>query len=820
MNSINLLSSEHFHVINHHNKKHSLIINRTDNSISTLGYDDANELCNLSKRGHFYGIVGKFLDRFLILIKNRSYVGSLYEPSTKTEHDIYVITQVQAVDIALSSQNQPVSQSDSVKQTGTIEEKCQKGKHSTPIDPEQASSSSDQFNSLPTTISTGSYASRNAPWNPFKLQIPFGPKRPDPSPRTNTKLLDSRSETSQSSNQDDWTLVEEMIKLFNGTNSFYFSPTLDLTNRLSKESCLIKVEGTDSVWNTSDEQFFWNRYMIRDFIELSRSDNIVNFFICVILHGFISIKSVPACLNIHGNYVEKGIMASEMIVNADTQDRHMVDSIKNVETDNNKALSRQRNSDYQLALISRRSVYRAGTRYRRRGCDEDGNCANFVETEQIFRSGKHVTSVLTIRGSIPLFWYQTGLNYRPPPMFSRSDNENHNAFSKHFLKLMETYETERIVIIDCTEHSGREKPIHDAYKQHTNKFKQSYPNINLIEFDFHHHCRGRKCSDIQVAKHLKSCGVDENLLKEVKYYWNDGGIICKQDGVIRVNCLDCTDRTNVVQRSLALQVLDLQLSRLGVILPDTNPDNNECRKEMQQMWSANGNVLSTQYCGTRALLSGDKRLAGYLQDTYNSASRYYISKFRDTYRQAAIDAMLGVKSSEVPGQHSTIDGLDLVDPMISSRGGALLKDVGNRVSNRLARLKGRFYERSNDCYSVNLSGLSNSGVVDESNIQISDARIADTLDGLNIDWPSSEELRLEGNDEEDCYHDDDYCQLMLSIDLDDIKRLREDENKCTSANKSEKDLNQKIEEIDMVETCGNWKRSVSNTKESTSTTST
>lgn len=36
-----------------------------------------------------------------------------------------------------------------------------------------------------------------------------------------------------------------------------------------------------------------------------------------------------------------------------------------------------------MFLISRRSRHRAGTRYKRRGVDEKGKCANFVETEQV-----------------------------------------------------------------------------------------------------------------------------------------------------------------------------------------------------------------------------------------------------------------------------------------------------------------------------------------------------------------------------------------------------------------------------------------------------
>jgi len=39
----------------------------------------------------------------------------------------------------------------------------------------------------------------------------------------------------------------------------------------------------------------------------------------------------------------------------------------------------------EYTIISRRSRYRAGLRYQRRGVDDDANVANFVETETIMR---------------------------------------------------------------------------------------------------------------------------------------------------------------------------------------------------------------------------------------------------------------------------------------------------------------------------------------------------------------------------------------------------------------------------------------------------
>ena len=82
----------------------------------------------------------------------------------------------------------------------------------------------------------------------------------------------------------------------------------------------------------------------------------------------------------------------------------------------------------QLALVSRRSRFRAGTRYFRRGVDNEGHVANFNETEQILlveaqnsaaapRSADEFAAQLSfvqIRGSVPVFWGEVNtLRYKP-----------------------------------------------------------------------------------------------------------------------------------------------------------------------------------------------------------------------------------------------------------------------------------------------------------------------------------------------------------------------------------------------------------------------
>lgn len=54
-----------------------------------------------------------------------------------------------------------------------------------------------------------------------------------------------------------------------------------------------------------------------------------------------------------------------------------------------------------LSVISRLGSARAGTRFNARGIDDDGNVANFVETETIFRSSDTCFSFVQVRGSVP-----------------------------------------------------------------------------------------------------------------------------------------------------------------------------------------------------------------------------------------------------------------------------------------------------------------------------------------------------------------------------------------------------------------------------------
>lgn len=60
-------------------------------------------------------------------------------------------------------------------------------------------------------------------------------------------------------------------------------------------------------------------------------------------------------------------------------------------------------------MIMRRAWKKGGTRYNARGVDEKGNVANFCESEQLVIYNDYLCSHVQIRGSVPVFWKQSGI---------------------------------------------------------------------------------------------------------------------------------------------------------------------------------------------------------------------------------------------------------------------------------------------------------------------------------------------------------------------------------------------------------------------------
>lgn len=215
-------------------------------------------------------------------------------------------------------------------------------------------------------------------------------------------------------------------------------------------------------------------------------------------------------------------------------------------------LSLEETKEYRLILISRRSRYRAGTRFKRRGIDQNGKCANYVETEQILKFNNHIVSFVQVRGSIPVFWVQHGNGYRPLPILDKTPHESQQAFRKHFEQEFALYD--KVMAISLIERNGRESVIGDAYLNCVLDFDSD--KLTYVTFDFHDKCRGMKFDNVNLL-------IDriQDQIKEMLFFWKDtNGVICKQNSIARVSCIDCLDRTNLVQCSIAKFVLFSQVS--------------------------------------------------------------------------------------------------------------------------------------------------------------------------------------------------------------------------------------------------------------------
>ncbi|TRY76783.1 hypothetical protein TCAL_14766 [Tigriopus californicus] len=115
-----------------------------------------------------------------------------------------------------------------------------------------------------------------------------------------------------------------------------------------------------------------------------------------------------------------------------------------------------------------------------------------------------------------------------------------------------------------------------------------------------------------------------------------------QKGVFRTNCMDCLDRTNVVQSLLATENLNLVLRRMGILSPADNVlDQLEFQHIFKNAWADHADLISIQYAGTGALKTDFTRMGvrtkyGLLQDGWNSAVRYVFNNFTDGIRTDAL----------------------------------------------------------------------------------------------------------------------------------------------------------------------------------------
>lgn len=409
---------------------------------------------------------------------------------------------------------------------------------------------------------------------------------------------------------------------------------------VSALALLEEPQSTMPLWRRADRRFFHNEHMVTDF---SRAG--LHSLVLPLMQGYFQVADLP-----------------------------LTSFLEADETD----------TSAQLLVVSRRSKERPGLRYQRRGINEDGQVANYVETEQVLcvQRGEqtHLFAFVQFRGSIPLYWSQSPFSLKPPPVLERNKAENAKACAKHFSAQIERYG--KVTCINLAEQSGKEGEITEAYKQVIEDLTKPNQTISSTAlqyhaFDFHKECAGMKFENVsrlidQVGHTLDGMdcfwrssmtGEGEHLSQQSAT--SNFGVMSLQQGTFRVSCLDCLDRTNVVQSAFGRHMLYLQLARIGLAKNSSSVKDEAFDFVFNDMWANNGDQVSQCYAGSRALKgdftrTGRRNWAGMFNDATASVYRMVQGAVTDFWRQTVISFIYGELT--LSGLEKYADELQTADP--------------------------------------------------------------------------------------------------------------------------------------------------------------
>ncbi|KAG6833957.1 hypothetical protein H0H87_007968 [Tephrocybe sp. NHM501043] len=326
------------------------------------------------------------------------------------------------------------------------------------------------------------------------------------------------------------------------SGSFYYAieSPWDLSSRLAVRLARDALLGDVGAY---DERFVWNEYIVRSLLDFrdrldpqERRDFDRCQFIVLAIQGYVGVftMSLPA----------PPTNGSPTIVT--------------------------------LSLISRLGWKRAGTRFNTRGVDDDGNTANFVETEAVFSTDQHCP-----------------------------------AFERHFSQLMDEYGA--IHAINLLGTKENEQTLTTTYGRHLQIARGAIgDDLSITHFDFHNAVRiGGHDSVIRDLRRLEAIVDHVDRFGFTMCNADTDEIITDQKGVFRTNCLDCLDRTNFVQDILSRTTLEQYL----LLVRREWIQSNTLWSHHRELWAENGDALSRIYAGTGALntsftRSGKRTLAG------------------------------------------------------------------------------------------------------------------------------------------------------------------------------------------------------------------
>ena len=278
---------------------------------------------------------------------------------------------------------------------------------------------------------------------------------------------------------------------------------------------------------------------------------------------------------------------------------------------------------------------------------------------------------------MPFLWQQMpDLKWSPKVVINPNDKLNTEIAKKNYSDIKKNYEN--CTMLNLIDKKGTQKRMGDYFdRMHTSVSENDF---KLIWFDFHAECKNMKFENL--AKLLDMISKD---IENYGYFHIESALansrrsskISGQKGVYRTNCMDCLDRTNVVQSVLARQVLLAWLIKLGIMNKPRNmtafeklPDSLE--QIFRTQWTNNADVLSILYSGTPAMktdftATGKRTKKGALKDGDTAIKRFFLGNFYDNRKQ--------VRQTHNPGHQRFLVGFDQAQEKPSREDPALAPEL-------------------------------------------------------------------------------------------------------------------------------------------------
>lgn len=238
-----------------------------------------------------------------------------------------------------------------------------------------------------------------------------------------------------------------------------------------------------------------------------------------------------------------------------------------------------------------------------------------------------------------VFWEQDVQLLSAKVNITRAFEATQPAFMAHFEPLVSKYGP--VHIVNLLSAKPGEQELTHRYRQHIKYATEGALSDQLRETRFDFHVETAKAGYNAANRILRFLEDDADEFGFFLYDNEAKAAVVEQTGVFRTNCLDCLDRTNLIQQIISKLALELVVRQKEIMRP-----GEELWRRHSVLWADNGDQLSKIYAGTGALKtsytrSGKMSIAGAIADATKSVSRMYINNFVDKGKQNTMDLLLG-----------------------------------------------------------------------------------------------------------------------------------------------------------------------------------